>query len=82
MIDVMIITSSEPNVPLDPSILKHIHVTTDDTRIAMRLSELSTEGLDQYQLESRTNAIKYMRLDLISGQQCARYFFFCIKQAK
>ena len=52
--------SSEPNIPLDPSIVKHIIVTAEDTRIAMRLSDLSTDKLDQDQLEILTNAIHDM----------------------
>ena len=68
------------NIALDPSNIKNIIVTTEDTRIATRLSEIQTEVLDQIQVDNRTNAIKGMRLDLISGQQCVGEFFLCINE--
>ena len=72
--------SSQPGISLDPSIIKNIIVTAEDTRIATRLSELATEAIDQSQLRNRISAIEEMRLNLISGQQCVRDFFLCINE--
>ena len=52
------------NKALDPSNIKNIIVTAEDTRIATRLSEIPIEVLEQNQIDNRTNAIKEMCLDL------------------
>ena len=64
---------------LDPTSVKDIIVTSEDTRIATRLSELSVELTDQTELENRSRAIKSFRFDLASGQQCVRDFFLCLQ---
>ena len=68
---------SEQSSSLDSTNVKLILVTSEDTRIATRLSELATEIDDPLQLELRTDDIQCLRLDLISGQQCVRDFFLC-----
>ena len=65
---------------LDPTAIKHIIVTSEDTRIATRLLEITSEIEDQIELENRTRAIENMRLNLISGQQCVRDFFLCLQE--
>ena len=64
---------------LDPTVAKGIIVTSEDTRIAMRLSELSMELTDQTELENRSRAVESLRFDLGSGQQCVRDFFLCLQ---
>ena len=66
--------------PLDPSIIKDIIVTSEDTRIAMRLSELSYEIINQRHFEEQSMQIRNLRLDLRNGQQCVRDFFLCINE--
>ena len=66
--------------PLDATNFKHILVSTEDTRIATRISELSFEIYDPDELEHRTQNIQNMRLNLISGQQCVRDFFLCLNE--
>ena len=72
--------SIKPDMALDPSTIKNIIVTAEDTRVATRLSEVSIEFLDQRQLDNQMKAIEEMRLDLITGQQCVRDFFLCINE--
>jgi hypothetical protein len=69
---------SEQSSSLDSINVIHILVTSEDTRIAIRISELATEIDDPIQLEIRTDDIQSLRLNLISGQQCVRDFFLCI----
>ena len=65
---------------LDPTVVKNIIVTAEDTRIALRLSELETEIENQAELERQSNAVKRLRLDLLTGQQCIRDFFLCLQE--
>ena len=65
---------------LNPTTVKDILVSTDDTRIAMRLSELENEIIDQYELERQQDFVRNTRLNLIQGQQCSRDFFICLSQ--
>ena len=66
--------------PLDPTIIKDIIVTSEDTRIATRLSELSYEIIDRRHLEEQSMQIRNLRLDLRNGQQCVRDFFLCLNE--
>ena len=70
-------TNSEP---LDPTSIKNIIVTAEDTRVASRLSELAIEISDKDELERRTTIVENMRLNLYTGQQCVRDFFGCIEE--
>ena len=72
--------SIKPDTALDPSTIKNIIVTAEDTRVDTRLSEVSIEFLDQRQLDNQMKAIEEMHLDLITGQQCVRDFFLCINE--
>ena len=55
---------------LNPPIIKDIIVTSEDTRIATRLSELSYQIINQHYLTQQSRQIRDIRLDLKSGQQC------------
>ena len=68
------------NFPLDATIVKQILVSTEDTRIATRISELASEIDNPYELEHRTQNLEDLRLDLISGQQCVRDFYLCLNE--
>ena len=65
---------------LDATTVKSIIVTAEDTKIALRLSELVEEVKDKDELERRSLAVKRLRLNLLSGQQCIRDFFICLQQ--
>ena len=65
---------------LDPTIVKDIIVTCEDTRIATRLSELQSEIFDPAELERQSNLIQSFRLNLRSGQQCVRDFFVLLNE--
>ena len=71
---------SRTDSPLDPTGIKHILVTAEDTRIATRISELSVEIHHPDEIELRTQNIEDLRLNLISGQQCVRDFFLCLNE--
>ena len=71
---------SDQNTSLNPTNVKNIVVTAENTRIATRLSEISTEIHDQRQLDERTRGIENLRLNLYSGQQCVRDFFLCLNE--
>ena len=72
--------SENSAMPLNSTHVKHIIVTAEDTRIAMRLSQLHEEIYDLEELEVRTTEVENLRLNLISGQQCIRDFFICINE--
>ena len=65
---------------LNPTTVKNIIVTAEDTRIATRLSEITSEIDDQIELENQAMAVENMRLNLLSGQQCVRDFFLCLHE--
>ena len=64
---------------LDPTTAKDIIVTTENTRIAIQLSELQNDIVDKEQLEGRSRLIEARRIDLESGQQDVQDFFFCLQ---
>ena len=70
--------SNERERCLDPTIVKNIIVATEDTRIALRLSELESEYEDQIELQHQVELVNKLRLDLYSGQQCVKDFFVCL----
>ena len=61
----------------DPTPVKNIIVLAEDTRIALRKSELENLGLQNDEVERR---LENIYLDLKNGQQCVRDFFLCIKE--
>ena len=65
---------------LDPSIVKDIIVTCEDTRIATRLSEIQAEIFHEDELERKSRLIQSFRLDLRKGQQCVRDFFVALNE--
>ena len=71
---------NEEGGSLEPTNVKNIIVTAEDTRIATRISELSAEIDDQIQLQNQIRQVKDTHLNLISGQQCVRDFFICLRE--
>ena len=70
----------ETSFGLDPTMVKNTLVSTENTRIAIRLSELEAEVNDPYELQHRVEVVEGLRLDLQSGQQCVKDFFFCLEE--
>ena len=64
---------------LNPTMIKNTLVTTEDTRIALRLSELELEINDENELRHQVELVEKSRLDLLSGQQCVKDFFICFQ---
>ena len=65
---------------IKPTCLKNILVEAEDKRIASMLSEISYQVLDKQQIDKRSEQIRRVHLNLESGQQCVRDFFFCIQE--
>ena len=65
---------------LNPTTVKNIIVATEDTRIAVRISQLEAEIQNEAELEHQINVVRRLRYDLLHGQQCIRDFFMCIKE--
>jgi hypothetical protein len=68
------------NSTLDPTTVKDLIVTSEDTQIATRLSEISYRVIDPNYLENQSRQIRNLRLDLRNGQQCVRDFFLCLDE--
>ena len=79
-IELMHLKNNYQGETLDSTNVKLILVASEDTRIGLRLSELTAEIFDPIQLELRTEAVQNLRLNLISGQQCVRDFFLCLHE--
>ena len=77
-IELLKLQNSKENT-LDPTTAKDIIVTTENTRIAIQLSELQNDIVDKEQLEGRSRLIEGRRIDLESGQQDVQDFFFCLQ---
>ena len=65
---------------LDPSLIKDIIVTTEDTRIAMKISDVSYNLIHPDQHDIQERQIRNLRLDLRNGQQCVRDYFLCLNE--
>ena len=65
---------------LDPTKVKDILKITEDTRIALKLSEIDSTITDEEELSRQRNAIEALRFDLQQGEQCIRDFFICLKE--
>ena len=79
-IELLHLQHSDQHKSLDPTHIKDIIVTAEDTRIATRISELTMEIDDHIEHENRSRAIQNLRLDLRGGQQCVRDFFICMNE--
>ena len=64
---------------LDPSVVKDIIVTTENTRIAKEMSEIELEIADKQQLANRSKQIEDSRFRLGRGQQDVKDFFLCLE---
>ena len=71
---------SDQESSLDPTVVKNIIVTAEDTRIAVRLSELEAEIKDKEELRHQTEIVQTLRYNLLHGQQCIRDFFLCMQE--
>jgi hypothetical protein len=65
---------------IDPTIIKEIMVFAEDTRIALRKSEIISEVKDKEEQARQLNNIDQVHLDLGTGQQCVRDFFLCLNE--
>ena len=70
----------ETSFGLDPTMVKNILVSSEDTRIAIRLSELHAQINNPHELQHQVERVERLRLDLNSGQQCVKDFFMCLEE--
>ena len=79
-LELMRLHANTDDCSLDPTNIKDIIVTCEDTRIATRLSEIQSEGLHPIELERRSTIIRDSRLNMRGGQQCVRDFFVLLNE--
>ena len=79
-LELMRLQTYDGNLSLDPSNLKDIIVSTEDTRVASRLSRLLATNNDANIIAEHSRIIEESRFDLRSGQQCVREFFLCLNE--
>ena len=72
--------NSALHISLDPTTAKNIIVEADDTRIALRISEIEKEVPDEVQQQHQIEGIRRLRHDLLHGQQCIRDLFLCLQE--
>ena len=68
------------NESIDPTFAKDILVLAEDTRIAVRKSEVMNQGLQKHEIERQLQNVDNLHLNLRTGQQCIRDFFLCLKE--
>ena len=71
--------NSEAN-SLNPQIFKNILVTTEDTRIAKRLSDLTVRFSDEEEARNEERIISRERYNILEGHQCVRDLFLCLQE--
>ena len=71
---------SNKEISLDPTNVKNIVVAAEDTRIAVRISELEAEIQNKAQLEHQIERVRRLRYDLLHGQQYIKDFFPCLQE--
>ena len=64
----------------DPTHIKDIIVLAEDTRIALRKSEVMNQGLPKQEVERQLRFVDSLYLNLRTGQHCVRDFFICLKE--
>ena len=74
------IQNIQANKCIDPTNVKNIIVCAEDTRIALRKSELMSQIKEEQELSRQLRNVENTHLNLISGQQCVRDFFLCLKE--
>ena len=78
--ELMRLRNSDHNVSLDPTMAKNIIVEAEDTRIALRISEIEKEVPDEVQQQHQIEGVRRLRHDLLHGQQCIRDLFLCLQE--
>ena len=70
---------SDDSQALDPTVVKNILSSTEDTRISLRLSEIEASGDDVNLKNTQRNGVLNTRFNLLAGQQCIRDLFMCLQ---
>ena len=68
------------NESIDPTFAKNLLVLAEDTRIAVRKSEIMNQGLQKEEIERQLRNVDNLHLNLRTGQQCIRDFFLCLQE--
>ena len=75
-LELMVLKNIQPTQCIDPTVLKNIIVYAEDTRIATRKSELTSEIKDKEELAKMLENVDEMYLNFNNRQQCVRDFFY------
>ena len=75
-----ILHSIDDTVPLDPSPIRLLLTETDDLRIETEKNELKQVIKDPRELRKRLRDKENSKLNLGTGQQCARDCFVCLRE--
>ena len=78
--ELMRLRNSDQDISLDPTTAKNIIVAAEDTRIAIRISEIEKEVNDEAQRQRQIENVRRLRHDLLHGQQCIRDLFLCLQE--
>ena len=70
---------NKQDTALDPTPVENILSSTEDIRVAVRLSEIDAECKDSDQAERLKNYAINTRFNMFSGQQCIRDLFVCLQ---
>ena len=70
--------STKRNDSLDATSVKNILNSTEDTRIAIRISELEATEVDFSEVQRKAKLAEASKFDLFSGEQCVREFLNCL----
>ena len=70
---------NKKDTALDPTPVKNILSSTEDTRVALRLSEIDAECQDSDQAERLKSHAINARFNMFSGQQFIRDLFICLQ---
>ena len=71
--------NDEEGRPLDPTNVKEVLASTEDTRITLRISEIEADISDQIERAYQIELVQNSRFDMYRGQQCVRDFFTCLQ---
>ena len=68
------------NTSIDPRNIKDIIAFAEDTRIALRKSEIMSQITEKSEQERQLRKVDQVHLNIRTGQQCVRDFFTCLNE--
>ena len=71
---------AKSNTSIDPRNIKDIIAFAEDTRIALRKSEIMSKITEKSEQERQLRRVDQVHLNIRTGQQCVRDFFTCLNE--